>query len=83
MEEPEGLEATPSEKRSARISNGEPEITVVTGCNGRCGLESRKQSASTVEAGRPTARNPASAGERTARRFCFNRQNPKARGYKS
>jgi len=26
MEEPEGPEATSSEKRSARISNGEPEI---------------------------------------------------------
>jgi hypothetical protein len=30
-----------------------------------------------------SSRNPASAEERTARRFCCNRQNPKARGYKS
>jgi hypothetical protein len=35
MEKPDGLEATHSRKRSARISKGEPEITTVTGCNGR------------------------------------------------
>jgi hypothetical protein len=35
METPDGLKATPSGKRSERISKGEPEVTVVKDCNGR------------------------------------------------
>jgi len=35
MDPLDGLKATPSGKRSARISKGEPEVTVVKDCNGR------------------------------------------------